>query len=183
MAHNFKVGDKVRLTGSAWNATDDHNQGDIVEIARLDYRGRPVFEGGWIANEGGRWSTELVQETEWVEQDDWDSVKQGTKVRLTNGDSVYEGPVAYNYGDDNLDVSNGKSHLDSYKSDGWKLEVEKPVEPTLEPGFYTYSGNPDLLFRVKDNGTVEYASHSSGWIKDFSSSTATSELVRLPIPA
>lgn len=171
MAHNFKVGDKVRLTGSAWGETLDHKQGDIVEVIRLDYSGRPLLKGGWFANEGGRWSTELVQETDpavtWVEQDDWSKVKRGDKVRLTNGDNVYEGTVNFNYEDDNIDVRNGKSQLDTYKSDGWKLEVEKPVEPTLEPGFYTSKDHASLIFRVDGEGKVHYTHYEHGmWTKD-----------------
>lgn len=42
--NNFKVGDRVRLTGASWSALSGAKVGDIVTISGVDPDGDPIFE-------------------------------------------------------------------------------------------------------------------------------------------
>lgn len=80
----FKVGDKVRLTGQGWGDDDSPARGGIVEIAGYgeDVHAPYFRDGGdnWYVWEDGDWDAELV-DTEAIKELGVDPVEEGDRVK------------------------------------------------------------------------------------------------------
>ena len=83
--------------------------------------------------------------TEWVEENNWATLKKGDRVRLVKGDD--EATVSVVTGDSSLLRSRNNGF---FKGHGWKLFVVKHEKslPT-EPGLYLdYEGDPWVLDEI-----------------------------------
>lgn len=161
---NWKIGDKVRLTGREW-PTDKGNSvrwGTEHTVTSVDHRGN-VRLSGW----GGEyhwavrkdWEIELVERKDSVMSVDFSDVNVGDKVRLTreNGDeTTFEVEEVW--------TNSIRSASNSFQGSSWDtLEiVERAFKPV--PGLYSNPRTGDRAV-VQRNLEAYYAAAGGRWIQ------------------
>lgn len=107
----------------------------------------------------------MTTTTEWVEQDDWSTVKKDDLVRFTLDDNMLNVKVTNVYRD-NIEGYLNHMWVDIYKDRGWQLEVVKPPLPELVVGATYIDPETDVIYVPQLGGKVRYTAAQGGWVEN-----------------
>lgn len=142
----LKVGDRVRLTGSAWG-----KRGEIVAVERVDEFGGAIVYGNLFLIDGSEaWGYEFAHPEPYTPT-------VGDLVRAKNGEAEVVGRVESLTGFAGIRLKVGVIAPGLHPSDGWTFElVERKPEPALPdaPGVWRDSDGDEWVVFEYDGELV-----------------------------